>query len=136
MFDGKFLGMLLAGSALVVGCATMNPAAPVRYAGGIMVSGAGMTVYTFDKDPAGSGRSVCNGRCAVNWPPLLAGAGASGSGDFSIVTRDDGSRQWAYRDKPLYLWIKDQKPGDRTGDGVNNVWHVVPEAPGPMRSSY
>ena len=41
------------------------------------------------------------------------------------MTRDDGSKQWAYKGKPVYYWAKDQKAGDRTGDGVNSVWHVV-----------
>ncbi len=45
----------------------------------------------------------------------------SGSGRWSIVARDDGSRQWAYQGKP----VKDQKPGDKSGNGVNKVWHVV-----------
>jgi len=84
-----------------------------------------MTLYTFDRDVADSGKSVCNGPCANNWPPLLATEGGKASGDFSIVTRDDGKKQWAYRGKPLYYWAKDQKPGDRTGEGFNNVWHVA-----------
>jgi predicted lipoprotein with Yx(FWY)xxD motif len=25
----------------------------------------------------------------------------------------------------VYYWVKDQKPGDKTGDGVNNVWHTA-----------
>jgi predicted lipoprotein with Yx(FWY)xxD motif len=45
--------------------------------------------------------------------------------DWSIVTRDDGGKQWAYKGKPLYAWSKDAKPGDVTGDGVNNVWHIA-----------
>ena len=47
------------------------------------------------------------------------------SGDWSIVTRDDGGKQWAYKGKPLYRWIKDQKPGDTTGDGVNQSWGIA-----------
>jgi predicted lipoprotein with Yx(FWY)xxD motif len=47
------------------------------------------------------------------------------SGDYSVVTRDDGSKQWAYRGKPLYFWSKDAKPGDTTGDGVKGVWRVA-----------
>jgi predicted lipoprotein with Yx(FWY)xxD motif len=82
-----------------------------------------MTLYTYDKDPAG--KSACNGQCAVNWPPLMAAAGDSGSGDYTVITRDDGSKQWAYKGKPLYRWIKDQKPGDTTGDGVGKVWHTA-----------
>ena len=95
-----------------------------RAADGTLTNAAGMTLYTFDKDSAG--KSACNGPCAANWPPLAAAGGAAGSGDWSIVTRDDGSKQWAYKGKPLYTWAKDQKPGDKTGDGVaNNAWHTA-----------
>ncbi len=115
----------VAGALAVAGCASSGPAAPVGYAGGVMVNAAGMTVYTFDKDPSGSGKSVCNGQCATNWPPLMAGASDQPGGDFTIVTRDDGSKQWAYKGRPLYRWIKDAKPGDKTGDGFGKVWWVV-----------
>jgi predicted lipoprotein with Yx(FWY)xxD motif len=112
--------------AVLVGCAGMASAqAPAKTTDGVLTNSAGMTLYTFDKDPAGAGKSACNGPCATNWPPLLAEDGASASGNYSIVTRDDGKKQWAYMGKPLYLWIKDQKPGDKTGDGVKNVWHVA-----------
>ena len=80
---------------------------------GVLTNTAGMTLYTFDKDAGG--KSACNGPCAANWPPLTAGADAKASGDWSIVTRDDGAKQWAYKGKPVYLWAKDQKPGDKTG---------------------
>lgn len=110
---------------LLAGCATAGSpgGAPVQISSGTLTNPAGMTLYTFDRDP--EGKSVCNGDCAVRWPPLMAGAGDSARGDYSIITRDDGSRQWAYKGKPLYLWVKDQKPGDTTGDGVNNVWRVA-----------
>ena len=100
-------------------------AAPAMKSGGILVSQSGMTLYTFDKDSAGSGKSACNGGCAANWPPLAAPADAKASGDWSVVTRDDGSKQWAYKGKPLYQWSKDQKAGDKGGDGIGGVWHVV-----------
>ena len=99
--------------------------APVVVSGGILTSQQGMTLYVFDKDVANSGKSACNGPCATNWPPLMAAEGALPSGEYSIVVRDDGSRQWAIKGKPLYLWIKDQKPGDTTGDGVNQIWRVA-----------
>jgi predicted lipoprotein with Yx(FWY)xxD motif len=82
----------------------------------------GMTLYTFDNDTAG--KSKCNGDCAAAWPPLRAAADAKATGDWTIVTRDDGSKQWAYEGKPLYFWIKDKKPGDATGDGVNG-FHIA-----------
>jgi predicted lipoprotein with Yx(FWY)xxD motif len=91
--------------------------------GKALVDAKGMTLYVFDKDAAG--KSNCNGPCATNWPPLMAKADAKASGDWSIVTRDDGGKQWAYKGKPLYAWAKDTKPGDVTGDGFNNVWHIA-----------
>jgi predicted lipoprotein with Yx(FWY)xxD motif len=108
-------------------CQTMS-AAPAKMADGVLTNSAGMTLYTFDRDATGSGKSVCNGPCATNWPPLAAPADATATGDWSVVTRNDGSKQWAYKGKPLYAWSKDQKPGDKTGDGfLNNAWHVAKE---------
>jgi predicted lipoprotein with Yx(FWY)xxD motif len=93
--------------------------------GGMLVNTNGMTLYTFDNDPAGSGKSMCNGPCAALWPPAMAGADAKPEGDLSIVTRDDGTKQWAYKGKPIYLYSADKKAGDATGDNFRNVWHVV-----------
>lgn len=114
-------------SSLLAACATTGsrPSAPVSMADGVLVGSNGMTLYVFDKDVAGSGKSVCNGPCATNWPPLFATDSDVASGDYSIVTRDDGKKQWALKGKPLYFWIKDQKSGDKTGEGFNNVWHVA-----------
>jgi predicted lipoprotein with Yx(FWY)xxD motif len=116
----------LALAFLLTACASMMAgSAPAKVADGVFVGANGMTLYTFDRDAMGSGRSACNGQCAANWPPLMASGSDSGAGDWSIVTRDDGSRQWAYKGKPVYFWVKDAKAGDRTGDGVNNVWHLA-----------
>ena len=98
---------------------------PATVADGVYVGPNGMTLYTFDRDAMGSGKSVCNGPCATNWPPLMASASDTSSGEWTVVTRDDGSRQWAFRGKPLYYWAKDTKAGDRTGDGFNNAWRLV-----------
>ena len=116
---------LACAAALALAACAATPTAPAKPADGVLVGANGMTLYTFDKDTAGSGKSVCNGPCATNWPPLAAAAGASASGDWTVITRDDGSRQWAYKGRPLYFWAKDQKPGDRTGDGFNKVWQLA-----------
>ncbi|MEQ1682222.1 MAG: hypothetical protein ABL916_01135 [Burkholderiaceae bacterium] len=112
-------------AAVLSGCASMSPAAPASVADGVLVGPNGMTLYTFDKDMAGSGKSVCNGPCATNWPPLMATDADKASGDFSVLTRDDGKKQWAVKGKPLYFWVKDLKAGDKTGDGVLTVWHTA-----------
>lgn len=114
-------------SATLAACSSYETraSAPATVSAGMLTGANGMTLYTFDKDAAGSGKSLCNGPCATNWPPFYAGEGAAASGDYSIVTRDDGKKQWAFKGKPLYYWAKDQKPGDKTGDGFNNVWQVA-----------
>jgi predicted lipoprotein with Yx(FWY)xxD motif len=100
----------------------VRPAPPVEEA---LTTGDGMTLYVFDKDVPGSGKSACNGPCAANWPPQPAGDDSKPFGKYTVVKRDDGTKQWAYNGRPLYTWSKDKKPGDRSGDNFNNVWHVA-----------
>ena len=129
--------------ALLAGCAATDKS-PAMMKSGMLVNAKGMTVYTFDRDVAGSGKSMCNGDCAVKWPPVMAAAGDTPSGDYTIVTRDNGAKQWAYKGKPLYTWPEDQEPGDKYGDNYNKVWHIVgPQsgaaaapAPAPAGKSY
>lgn len=117
---GAVLSALFAATAFAQGA----PVATGESAkGAILVDAKGMTLYTFDKDTAG--KSACNGECATAWPPLLADANAAPAGDYTVITRDDGSKQWAYQGKPLYTWVKDTKPGDITGDNFKDIWHVV-----------
>jgi predicted lipoprotein with Yx(FWY)xxD motif len=118
--------LIAAIAAAFIGACTGMTYAPVKYSSGVMTGPNGMTLYTFDKDAAGSGKSVCNAQCATNWPPFTAAASEQTGGDWSVVTRDDGSKQWAWSGKPLYYYAKDQKSGDVTGDGFNKVWHAVP----------
>ena len=92
--------------------------------GNVLTDAKGMTLYTFDKDAGG--KSACNGACATNWPPLMAAADAKPASDYTIIVRDDGSKQWAHKGKPLYTWKNDKKAGDITGDGfANNSWHIA-----------
>ncbi|MBB3637442.1 COG4315 family predicted lipoprotein [Variovorax atrisoli] len=115
-----------ASSAVLLSVVLALPAfAQPKPADGVLVGPKGMTLYTFDKDTAGSGKSVCNGTCATNWPPFMAAEGDKPAGDFTIVTRDDGKKQWAAKGWPLYYWVKDTKPGDKTGDGVNGAWKTA-----------
>ena len=97
----------------------------VKVSNGILTSSYGKTIYTFDKDQAGSGKSECALTCADNWPPVYVEPGVMLSGDFSSITRNNGQKQLTYKGKPLYFFVKDKNPGDKTGDNVNNVWHVV-----------
>ncbi len=95
--------------ALLGGCASMSASSPAKLMDGMLVGPNGMTLYTFDRDVAGSGKSVCNGPCATNWPPLMAADSDQAMGDYMVITRDDGKKRWAMKGKPLYYWIKDTK---------------------------
>jgi predicted lipoprotein with Yx(FWY)xxD motif len=84
--------------------------------GPTLVSAQGMTLYTTAADTL-TGKSTCNAQCATNWPPLTAAADATPMGDWTIITRDDGTKQWAYKGKPLYTFKNDMKAGDVVGNG-------------------
>jgi len=116
--------VLAASAAMLTGCAVLAISkVPVTNWGNMLVDPKGMTLYTFDRDPRG--KSACTAQCAADWPPLAADTDARPAGEYAVIVRDDGRRQWAYKGKPLYLWTRDRSPGDRTGDGVNNVWRVA-----------
>jgi len=121
----KLIAALALGGAFLT--AAIAADAPAKMSGGGLVAASGMTLYTFDNDKVGSGKSVCNGPCAGLWPPLLVTAAHQPAGDYSVVTRDDGAMQLAYKGKPLYFYKADQKVGDRTGDNFKDVWHIVKE---------
>ena len=115
-------------AAIAFSAVAAQAAAPAMTAetakGPALVDAKSMTLYTFDKDMGG--KSMCNGPCAANWPALTAASGSAASGDWTTVTRDDGTMQWAYKGKPLYTFVKDTKPGDITGDGfLNGAWHIA-----------
>jgi len=107
-------------SLSLLACAS-NP--PAQTVGGVYVNNLGMTLYTFDKDTAYSGKSTCNGPCAALWPPVAPSGNVSG--DYVVITRDDGGKQLAFKGKPLYLYAKDQVPSDKLGDNFKDVWHVI-----------
>ena len=113
----------LAFGAFEAFAATAEPAVLGDTAKGkIWVDTKGMTLYSFDKDVVG--KSNCNDKCAAEWPPLAAAADSKASGDWTIVTRDDGSKMWAYEGHPLYTFVDDKKAGDVTGDNVDG-FHIV-----------
>jgi len=128
----KLLSASILAAALLAGCGGMAtqtasvPDTPTRTADGVLVGPNGMTLYTFAKDTAGGGTSACNGPCAANWLALDVAPTARPLGAYTIIVREDGKKQWAYKGWPLYYWSKDVKAGDKTGDGVaNGAWKVA-----------
>lgn len=84
------------------------------------------TLYTFDNDA--NSVSNCSANCAVTWPPFLANVNSEATGDFSIFTREDGTKQWAYQQQPLYFFANDTDKAQANGDGLGGVWHIIKPA--------
>jgi predicted lipoprotein with Yx(FWY)xxD motif len=122
------LSVAIAAAVVALGSGVAVAQAPAKAGdsakGKTLVDAKGMTLYIYDRDTA-AGKSSCNGNCATNWPPLMASADAKDNGAYTVITRDDGGKQWAYKGKPLYFWKDDKKAGDAAGDGRNNVWHIA-----------
>jgi predicted lipoprotein with Yx(FWY)xxD motif len=103
--------------------------------GWVLVNGAGMTLYMSDADRPGKAPS-CDADCITTWRPLHAPALATAIGDWSAVTRPDGSKQWAYKGKPLYSYASDFVAGDTLGDGAEKGWHAMVLDPLPPVPSW
>lgn len=110
--------LMSAGSALASPVMTVD-----TDLGKVLAGAKGRTLYTFKKDQKGV--SNCDGQCAHYWPPYAASAGAMPEGDLTLVTRNDGSKQWAKDGMPLYYWTGDMEKGDTNGNGIQGLWTVA-----------
>jgi predicted lipoprotein with Yx(FWY)xxD motif len=125
-------------ATLAFAAGTQNSAARVQIAktrlGRILVDSKGITLYDFPPDKGTT--SVCYGACAALWPPLLtkgkpvAGPGVRAS-LLGTTKRKDGKLEVTYNGHPLYYFVSDRKPGQTTGQGVNQFggpWWVLSPA--------
>jgi len=103
---------------------TVRDAAQGTKVARVLAAAGGKTLYTSGRD-ADSGRSVCDAKCAEVWIPLAAPLVATPHDEWTIVQRDDGTRQWARSGRPLYTYSGDFKAGDMRGDGRDGIWHAV-----------
>lgn len=83
----------------------------------------GLRLYVTDKDQPG--RSMCNRECSFAWPPLYAEAADKPTGDWSVIKRDEGRLQWAYKKRPVYMLFHDS-PQQPQGNGQEDgIWHIL-----------
>ncbi|HEY2130435.1 MAG TPA: hypothetical protein VGH77_24975 [Streptosporangiaceae bacterium] len=137
-------GALIAGVSVValvllgVAAGTAGSSSTVASSGGLKVvhiggasvlaNAKGFTLYWFAPDTAS--KSVCNGSCAVYWPPVKGPvtAGPGIPGKLTVITRSDGSKQAVYNGHPLYTYVGDSAPGQARGNNLNlngGLWHEV-----------
>jgi predicted lipoprotein with Yx(FWY)xxD motif len=118
----RILAGFMAASALsLMGAAWASPPGVTEKDGGF-IAPDGKPLYTFARDTT-AGKSSCNGGCATAWPPLAAAADAKDDGDWTVVTRDDGAKMWAYKGKPLYTYAKDT--AGQAATGVGPAWPLA-----------
>lgn len=99
--------------------------------GHVLVDISNMTLYVSGTDDAGA--SACDGTCARTWRPVEAfWSAVPVNDDWSVVAREDGTKQWAYKGKPLYRYADDARPGDIEGHGSENRHAVILEPPSPV----
>jgi predicted lipoprotein with Yx(FWY)xxD motif len=105
----------------------------IAYKNGIgfyLTNATGWTLYFLKTDIPSNGTSTCTGKCINNWPAfyieteMLNLPTGLNSTSFGEITRPDGGKQTTYNGWPLYYFIKDTKPGDTNGQGINKVWFV------------
>ena len=92
-----------------------------------------MTLYYFQKDQKGSGKSKCEGACAEAWPPLLTEGEPEAmkgvkTAMLGTIERSDGTTQVTYAGWPLYTFIEDTKPGEDNGTdstGFGASWYPL-----------
>jgi predicted lipoprotein with Yx(FWY)xxD motif len=120
------LASAIALSAAVYGVALAADAMPaaVHAMNGMLMDAKGMTLYTWDNDKEAN-KSACTGNCLNNWPRLKAEVADKDMGEWKVITNEDGSKQWAYKGKPLYYFVMDKAAGDKGGDGRGMVWHIA-----------
>ncbi len=124
--------LLAAAPAMAAGAATVATATKAPY-GTYLVGAKGMSLYMFQSDKQGSGKSTCYGNCAKTWPPLLTegkvkASGKADSDKLGTIKRKDGKKQVTYNGWPLYYFISDQSAGDTTGQNVGpsgKKWYLL-----------
>lgn len=80
-----------------------------------------LPLYIFKGEPAG--RSLCDRDCTAVWPIVQAETNDKPAGFWTIVKRDDGRLQWAYKNSPVYTYFED-RPNDARGVGKNMDWYL------------
>ena len=84
----------------------------------------GKTVYAFSGD-ANKDKPACAAPCASPWKPLASPQISFPTGDFTVIVRNDGINQWAYKGAPLYTFEEDRDAGYAKGIGVDKRWRVA-----------
>jgi predicted lipoprotein with Yx(FWY)xxD motif len=144
-----FIFAPVAAAVVIAGCGgsgggSGHPSAPGKAHGGaptvalvsskfgnILVDSHGRTLYDLTADKMDT--STCYEACASVWPPLtVSGTPKAGPGVLAALLgttkRSDGTTEVSYDGHPLYYFPGDTRPGETTGQGLNQFggpWYVL-----------
>ena len=93
-----------------------------------------LPLYIFEGDERG--KSKCDRVCAGVWPILGVLESAKPAGDWTIIQRDDGRRQWAYKGMPVYTFYDDRGYDAPKGEGLPFGWWLKEGVAGPAPETY
>lgn len=113
----------LVASSLAWAAPPAAPAGAVVMIDGARATAAGRPLYVYDRDTKDS--SACTGQCTASWSPVLAADGAAASGDWTLISRADGGRQWVHKGRPVYVFFRDAPGQAATGDNKIPGWHAL-----------
>jgi predicted lipoprotein with Yx(FWY)xxD motif len=101
----------------------------------------GRTLYLFAADKPNLSTLSAAGRAF--WPPFTStsrpsAAGGALAGKIGVVSNAAGTSQVTYNGHPLYYFVGDRKPGQITGQGLNQFgarWYVLSPAGGAITAA-
>lgn len=118
----KSLRMIPAAAVVaVIAAASGSALAQTQWVDGLLSDEAGVPLYISKREAPGT--SECYGTCLNFYVPYKAAPDAKPSGDHSLIKRNDGSLQWAYKGKALYRWWNDKNP--KAADGHVMNWYLI-----------
>ena len=80
-----------------------------------------LPLYIFEGEP--EGKSTCDEICSAVWPIIQADRKDKPMGLWTIVKRDDGRFQWAFKNKPVYTYFEDASRSPQ-GVGKPQDWYL------------
>lgn len=90
--------------------------------GRMITTASRASVYVSDRDVPG--KSTCYGTCTDVWAPIIAPESAQARGEWSVIEREPGVKQWAFRKKPLYTYVLDPADHSASLEGSDVPgWH-------------
>lgn len=102
--------------------------------GRLLTTDKNFSVYAYERDTPDT--TMCDAECAMTWQPLIAPAMARAQGEWTVLERSPGVRQWVFRGKPLYRYALDPNSWSLEGSDVPGWTNVYTQPAPPFPESF